>query len=236
MRLLVFQHIPVEHPGIFRRFLAEDGIAWDTVELDAGEPVPALEAYDALWVMGGPMDVWEEAEHPWLVAEKAAIREAVRDRGMPFLGFCLGHQLLAEALGGTVGPMIEPEVGFMEVELTAGGHRDPLFRGSESVLTCLQWHGAEVKTLPPGAEVLASSSRCPVQAFRAGGRAWGIQYHVEITADTVPEWGCVPVYAESLERAIGEGALEQLGAAAQRVLPDLERSARGLYENFLVLL
>ena len=80
MKILVFQHIPIEHPGIFRDFLAEDGISWDAVELDTGEPIPSLDDYDALWVMGGPMDVWEEVEYPWLKAEKQVIYEAVVDR------------------------------------------------------------------------------------------------------------------------------------------------------------
>ena len=101
-RVLVFQHVAVEHPGIFRQFLADDGHSYQAVELDEGESIPALEGFDALWVMGGPMDVWDEAEYPWLVAEKAAIREAVITRRMPYLGFCLGHQLLGEALGGQV--------------------------------------------------------------------------------------------------------------------------------------
>ena len=83
-----------------------------------GEPIPDLAAFDALWVMGGPMDVWQEAEHPWLKAEKAVIREAVIDRAMPYLGICLGHQLLADALGGVVRPMPEPEIGPFEIELS----------------------------------------------------------------------------------------------------------------------
>ena len=108
-RLLVFQHIALEHPGIFRDFLAEDGIEWDAVELDEGEAISDLGAYDGLWVMGGPMDVWEEEAHPWFVAQKAAIHEAVRDRGLPFFGLCLGHQLLADSLGGRVGKAATPE-------------------------------------------------------------------------------------------------------------------------------
>jgi GMP synthase-like glutamine amidotransferase len=100
VKLLVFQHIECEHPGIFRALLDEAEIQWDAVELPAGERIPDFGAYDALWVMGGPMDVWEEDECPWLVPEKAAIRHWVCDLKKPYLGFCLGHQLLADALGG----------------------------------------------------------------------------------------------------------------------------------------
>ena len=84
MHILVLQHAPVEHPGIFRRFLEEDGHSWDTVELDQGGQLPSLDGYDALWVLGGPMDVWQEDEHPWLKDEKAFIREAVEQRGMSY--------------------------------------------------------------------------------------------------------------------------------------------------------
>ena len=118
MRLLVFKHIACEHPGVLRSFLAEDGIPWDAVELAAGEPIPALESYDMLWVMGGPMDVWDVEEHPWLPAEKRAIRHWVGKLRRPYLGVCLGHQLLADALGGTCGPQRPPEVGICDVSLT----------------------------------------------------------------------------------------------------------------------
>ena len=86
MRLLVFQHLAVEHPGVLRRFLAADGIAWEAVRLDQGQPIPPLEGYDQLWVMGGPMDVWDVDEHPWLAPEKAAIRHWVRDLRAPVPG------------------------------------------------------------------------------------------------------------------------------------------------------
>lgn len=233
MRILVFQHIAVEHPGILRDHLAADGIAWDAVELDAGEPIPPLGRYDALWVMGGPMDVWEEAEHPWLVAEKQAIREAVVEREMPYLGLCLGHQLLAASLGGRVGKMTAPEVGILGIDLTEDGRTDPLFAGIAPRHEALQWHGAEVAEPPPGAVVLASSPACAVQAMRVGRHAYGIQYHVELTDRTVGEWGEVPAYACSLDAVLGSGALAGLDREAASRMPAFNANARRLYDNWM---
>ncbi len=235
MRILVLQHIAIEHPGILRDFLARDGVAWDAVELDAGAPIPDLRGYDALWVMGGPMDVWQEAEHPWLVPEKQAIREAVLERRMPYLGLCLGHQLLGAALGGRVGKMAEPEVGILDIEVTEAGRRDPIFAGSADRFPALQWHGAEVAEPPPGAAVLARSPLCAVQAMRVGDRAYGLQYHVELTADTVRAWGTVPEYSCALDATLGDGALPRLDADAARHMPEFNRDARRLYDGFMAL-
>lgn len=233
MRFLVFQHIACEHPGVFRDFLKADGIAWDAVELDEGDKIPALERYDALWVMGGPMDVWEEDQHPWLVAEKAAIREAVAVRGMPYLGLCLGHQLLAASLGGDVGKMKQAEVGILDVELTEAGRNNPIMAGLPARQRALQWHGAEVQKLPPDAIVLASSPLCPVQAMRVGANAYGLQYHVELTAQTIGEWGEVPTYACALDATLGEGALPRMDKDAAALMPDFNRAAKQLYDNFM---
>jgi len=214
--------------------LASD--SWDTVKLDNGEPIPPLEAYDALISMGGPMDVFDEDEHPWLITEKAVIREAVLKRNMPFLGVCLGHQLLAEAVDGVVERMAEPEVGLMEVSLTRAGRADPLFDGVTDPITCLQWHGCEIGAMPKSSEALAASSRCAVQAIRIGQHAYGLQFHVELTADTVMEWAEVPAYRESLEHVLGIGALAHLDSAITAKLPDLNTTARRIYKNFAALI
>ena len=233
MKFLVLQHIDIEHPGIFRDFMRADGIAWDTVELDEGEAIPPLDGYDALISMGGPMDVFEEDAHPWLADEKVAIREAVAERDMPFLGVCLGHQLLAEALGGRVETMAEPEVGIMTVDLTEDGRADPLLAGLDPTVTCLQWHGCAVTALPEGAVSLASSPLCAVQALRVGRHAYGLQYHVELTPTTVADWGAVPAYQDSLERALGPDGLAPFEAEAARNMPSFNRDARILYDNFI---
>jgi GMP synthase-like glutamine amidotransferase len=236
MRFLVFQHIGVEHPGSFRDFMAADGIGWDAVELDVGERIPAFDAYDALLVMGGPMDVWEEDRYPWLTTEKDAIRRWVVGRDKPFLGVCLGHQLLAASLGGDVGRMAGPEVGIRTVALNPPAAADALFAGIPSAFDCLQWHGAEVQSLPTDAVVLAGNQDCAIQAMRVGSRAYGIQFHVEVTPDTVPEWGRIPAYRASLEAVLGTGAQARLEAETARRINVFAAHARTIYENFKRLL
>jgi GMP synthase-like glutamine amidotransferase len=183
--------------------------------------------------MGGPMDVWEEDRHPWLIAEKQAIREAVLQRRLPYLGVCLGHQLLAGALGGQVGSAPEPEIGILDVELTAEGRADPLFVGVAPRFKALQWHSAEVAKPPAGAAVLARSPLCAVQAMRIGRHAYGLQYHCEILPRTVEDWSAIPAYAAALDASWGAGAMSKLEAAATAAMPHFNRDARQLYRNFM---
>jgi GMP synthase-like glutamine amidotransferase len=235
MRILVFQHAPVEHPGIFREFWIERNLRWDAVELDFGEPIPDLNGYELLVVMGGPMDVWQENKHPWLVGEKAAIRRWVEQLKRPYLGICLGHQLLAEACGGKVTPMIRPEVGLAHVDLTPAGQMDRLLDGFGPRLEVFQWHGAEVSKTPPGAVILAASDACPVQAIRYGELAYGFQYHVEITRSTVMDWKMIPEYQTSLEQALGIEHASRLSDAVSTKLSNFRAAARKLNDNLMAL-
>ena len=165
MKFLVFQHIACEHPGIFRDLMCKAGVEWDTVEFDKGGRIPPLEAYDALWVMGGPMDVWDEVDYPWLGTEKKAIRDWVVNVQKPYLGVCLGHQLLAVAMGGQCAFQKRSEIGILTVELTQEGQSDELFAGIDREIRCLQWHSVEVREPPPSSVVLASSSDCSCHSF-----------------------------------------------------------------------
>src|SRR5258706_11100007 len=165
--------------------MARRGVGWTTVRLDAGEPIPDLEGFDALLVMGGPMNVWQDDIHPWLVSEKAAIRRWVRDLGQPYFGICLGHQLLAAALGGTVAPATRAEVGIVPVHLLPVAGTDRLLGGMASPIAAMQWHEAEVARLPGDATPLASSVDCAVQAMRVGEHAYGFQFHPEVDGTTI---------------------------------------------------
>jgi GMP synthase-like glutamine amidotransferase len=232
-RIVVFQHVSSEHPGIFRDFLREEGIGWDVVEWDEGEVTEDVSGYDALWVMGGPQDVWEVDKYPWLTTEMAVIRRAVVDDAMPFLGFCLGHQLLAEALGGAVGPSQTPEVGVMDVELTEAGKRSPFMTNVPERSKYLQWHSAEVTQAPEDAEILAASAACPFQSMSVGDHAFSMQFHVELTPTTVRDWAKLPAYERALEKALGQGALERLTAETDARMESFNREARQLYDNFM---
>jgi len=220
MDVLVLQHIACEPPGAFEDVLTAAGADIHRVELDEGEPLPSWQNYVAIVAMGGPMSVNDDAELPWLTAEKQAIADAVK-AGVPYWGSCLGVQLLAASLGARVYSGTQPEVGVLPVALTDDGCSDPVFAGLPSEFLTLQWHG-DTFDLPDGATLLASSSAYPNQAFRVGQTAYGVQFHVEVTDQMAREWAQVPAYAEYADRVLGAGGIDRLmtefDAARDRML------------------
>jgi GMP synthase (glutamine-hydrolysing) len=230
LRVLVLQHIACEPPGVFEDVLHERGIELRRVELDEGESLPDWREFEAIVAMGGPMSVNDEARLPWLTEEKRAIGEAVR-AGTPFWGVCLGVQLLAASLGARVYPGPEPEVGLLPVELTDEGRADPVFAGLESGLATLQWHG-DTFGLPEGAVRLARSPAYENQAFRFE-RAYGVQFHLEVSAAMAREWADVPEYVASLERTLGAAGAPAFLAAIEENAAEMRAAGRVLFERWL---
>ena len=230
----IFRHSPTEGPGYFATYLERHGLAWEMIAIDAGAPVPAsANAYSGLAFMGGPMSVNDDSKLPWLTAEKRFIGDAVR-AGKPFWGTCLGVQLLAASLGARVYPGRSQEIGLMPVELTEAAHEDPLFRDLPRDLQTFQWHG-DTFDIPEGGVRLASSAVCPNQAFRWGRHAYGVQFHLEVSADLARSWGAVPEYKDGLERTLGHGALDGLVADLDRTGRSLNGVGRTLFERWLAL-
>ena len=230
MEVLVLQHIACEPPGVYEDVLRERGAALRRVEVDEGETLPSWRDFDAVVAMGGPMSATDDAALPWLREEKALIAEAVR-AGTPYWGVCLGVQLLAASLGARVYQGPSPEVGVLAVELTEEGVADPVFASLPRSFPTLQWHG-DTFDLPPGAVRLAGSAPYPNQAFRFE-RAYGVQFHLEVSQDMAREWAGVPEYDASLRRVLGDdGAAELLRTVDERS-PELLALGRVLFERFL---
>ncbi|MCW2669422.1 MAG: glutamine amidotransferase class-I [Frankiales bacterium] len=189
MVALVITHTESEDPGLLGTWLPEAGLGLKVVEPWRGDDLPqSLDGFDALVVMGGPQQAYDDGSAPWLRATKELIRSAVAN-GLPTLGVCLGAQLLAEATGGRVQPGEHgPEVGAKLVAKRDAAAADPLFWDLPLSPVVVQWHWDAVTDLPPAATLLMSSPTYPHQAFRVGERAWGIQFHIETDAAMVGRW------------------------------------------------
>lgn len=234
-RVLVFQHAPYCPLGTFGDELAADGITPSIVDFHNNDAIPPLRDFDALIVLGGSMDTWQEDTHPWLIREKAAIRAWVRYFDKPYLGICLGHQLLADALGGKVLPTSAPEAFIVDVPVTGSLQTHPLFKGFVDKKRALQWHASEVKQLPREAEILASTAGCAVTAFSAGSAAYGVQYHPEVSVELVDLWCQMPAVQRLIEKVHGPDAASIVHADMVREKDDLRANAARLYRNFMAI-
>ena len=238
MKIIILQHIKIEDAGYIKDLMIADNVELKTVELDEGEKIPGnLLEYDAMFCMGGPMDTWMEKDYPWLVDEKKRIKEFVVDLQKPYLGFCLGCQLLGEVIGGNVVKSNKPEIGMLNINFLESKNHDLLFSKFPENITTLQWHSYEVQDLENSdVTLIASSPESKYQIFRYKNHAYGIQFHIEVKKTTVGEWGCVPEYKSALENQLGKGALEKFDTDSQIHMPSMNNYSRILYENFKKLI
>ena len=235
MEVIVLQHIKIEDPGYIKDLMLKEGVNLTTVELDEGEKIPNdLNKFDAMFCMGGPMDTWMEKDYPWLVEEKKVIKEFVVNLKKPYLGFCLGCQLLGEAVGGKVVKSNNSEIGMLNINFLENKKNDSLFSKFPEKITSLQWHSYEVQGLENNNDVtlLASSSETKYQIFKYQNHAYGIQFHIEVKDTTVNEWGCVPEYKSALEKELGQGALEKFDKEAKSNMSQMNNYSKILYSNF----
>ena len=235
MKVLVLQHIKIEDPGYIKDLMLADDIKITTIELDEGEKIPDdLSKFDAMFCMGGPMDTYMEKEYPWLIEEKKKIKEFVIDLKKPYLGFCLGCQLLGEVIGGKVVESKPAEIGIMDINFSKEKNNDSLFSSFPKKIKILQWHSYEVDGLDDNKEVtlLASSPITKYQIFKYQSHAYGIQFHIEIKDTTVNEWGCGPEYKQALEDQLGEGALDKFDKAAKDNMTNMNNYSKILYSKF----
>ncbi|CAD5109816.1 type 1 glutamine amidotransferase [Zestomonas carbonaria] len=204
MRVSILQHVPFEGFGRIGEWLDHHAASVRLHYLYAGAQPPAVDDFDLLIVLGGPMSVHDEAEHPWLVAEKALIRAAL-DAGRRVLGICLGAQLLAQALGAEVRQGVA-EIGWWPLEKHLRAAESPLGRMLPQRLMAMHWHG-ETFDLPAGAIPLYGSAACANQGFVWQERAIGLQCHLESTPESIQ--ALLDACPQDLER---KGAVEDAAA------------------------
>ena len=231
MRFLIFQHIAVEGLGYFNECLKQHNVKVDICNISKENSNINLKKYDSLWVLGGPMNTAQEEECPWMKVEKRLITEAALERKIPFMGICLGCQFLGEALGGSIKKMEKPEIGVANVKLL--DTTSSLFRDSPKTFRVLHWHSYQVTDLPNECYVLAESELCKIQAFSYQDSAFGIQFHVEETENTVEDWCTVPEYKESLEQSLGPKGVNNMKKTVADALPQSKKIADIVVKNFI---
>lgn len=174
------QHSERVRPLTVAEWAAERDAELRVVRVDEDDRLPTPDEVERLVVLGGGMNTDQGGDHPWIDGERDWLRDVV-DRGRAHvLGICLGSQLLAEALGGSVGRAAQPEIGWQRIERTPEGDDDPVFASLPATFDAMQWHG-DAWSLPPGARLLATSAGCPAQAFGWGDRVRAVQFHPEFT-------------------------------------------------------
>jgi GMP synthase (glutamine-hydrolysing) len=205
-RFLVIEHEPACPPAHLGTWLVDAGAALEVCRPWSGDEVPGLGGYDGLVILGGSMSAHDDATHPWLTAAKERVREAAH-AGVPTLGVCLGHQLIAVALGGTV--EVNPrgqQVGLYDVGWRPDAREDDLVSTLSPTIRGVQWNTDLVTGLPDGAVALAATAQEELQVARFAPRVWGVQLHPEADEQVVRSWAAGD-RDDHLERGIDQDAV-----------------------------
>src|SRR5438445_13596982 len=227
-RVLAIQNYWDDTPGYLGEILQEYDIACDIIKADEA-PLPDPTGYNAIFALGGPQRANDP--FPYLDQQKVLLRQVVT-QDIPYLGICLGGQLLASAMGAPVTRHHTTEIGFFEVQLTSEGKRDPLFHGLPGYQQVIHWH-EDIFDLPRGAVRLATSETTSNQAFRVGHRAYGLQYHIEVTPGIFDIWFGQEDLLQNLSQALPPGTIDRIKQEQADRYPLYREHSRILFENFL---
>ncbi len=186
MKLHYLQHVPFEDPGTVLTWAEKNDCRVTSTRLYEDENLPTHSDYDWLVVMGGPMNIYDEKNYPWLVQEKSFIREAI-DSGKIIIGLCLGAQLIAEVIGGNVTENTYQEIGWFPVKLSNRARSSSLFSFFPQEPMVFQWHGDTFSKLPDDAICIAENEACSHQAFIYKNRVFGFQFHLENTEEIIKD-------------------------------------------------
>jgi GMP synthase-like glutamine amidotransferase len=213
MDVLIVKHTEVEGPGLIEKRLIEGNVPYQIMNVEFNPRFPKLDDFTHIFLLGGPMNVYEEDRYPFLKHEDLFIKEAIQ-RGKRILGICLGAQLISKALGAKVYKAAVKEVGWYNIVTTEEGARDPLFSFFPKSFPAFQWHG-DTFDLPSAGKLIATSSPVRNQAFRYGENAYGLQFHLEVLETMIQEW------MKEYENEFGEG--EHARFSKHEIMQDTKR-------------
>jgi GMP synthase (glutamine-hydrolysing) len=232
--ILALRHVPHEGLGLLEETFRERGLSYDVIDM----PRHTRRSFDpsqlaGLVVLGGPMNVDETDRYPFLADEVRWIQQAVA-AGLPVLGICLGAQLMAKASGARVYPNAIKEIGWYQIDWTGEAAKESILAGCDASSFVFQWHG-DTFDLPPGATLLATSPQCRNQAFRVGKSAYGLQFHIEVTAAIIAEWLDEPGNCGELAGLdyIDPGAIMAATPARLPAMTELGRTVLGRWADLL---
>ncbi|GAC1358046.1 MAG: type 1 glutamine amidotransferase [Ktedonobacteraceae bacterium] len=229
-KVLILQHMRENPEGFVGSLLDEYHVAYDVIDVEK-QTLPDPAGYAAIIAFGGDQHVYDEHTYPYFRQEKVLIQQAIQLH-IPFLGLCLGGQLLAAAIGGQVKPHTMTEIGFFDVELTEAGKHDPLFAGLPGHQKVFHWH-EDTFDLPPEAVLLATNENTQNQAFRYGQCAYGLQYHIEVDESTLNTWLYTPAFQESMLATLGQESYQALERERTGQMPIYQEHTRIVVKNFL---
>lgn len=211
--ILFIKHIDIEGPGTIGDFLEDNKISYTIADLSNKDNLPELKKTLQMVIsLGGPMNVYEEEKYPFLAEENVFLKEIIK-RDIPFLGVCLGAQLMVKAIGGTVSKNPKKEIGFYTVSIDEEGLKDNVFKNFPGEITVYQWHG-DTFNIPESGKRIATSELCENQAVKYGRNIYGIQFHVEVTRNMIAEWA--EAYEGELE------SLKGIVSGKQKMLEDYD--------------